>query len=173
MHRSVTGRDDFRLEFLHPLERAAALDAVRRHDLGVIALGRHFELRFVADGKLGRREMRAEEIAGEEDAVFFEEDAHRLRPMHPGHEDEFQRLAAERKRAPVLRFEERAAVERHLVAHHPPATRVGDDLGLGEEFEHRRYRAGVIELGVVGDDVVDRLDPGRLQAAMNSAVLGG
>ena len=73
---------------------------------------------------------------------------------------------------PVLRLEECAAVERHLVAHHSPATRVGDDLGLGEEFEHRRYRAGVIELGVVGDDVVDRLDPGRLQGGDERRGLG-
>ena len=172
VHRPVAGRDDFRLERLHPLERAAALDAVGRHDLGVVALGCYFELGFVADGELGRREVRAEEIAREEDAVFFEEDAHRLRPMHPRHENEFQRLAAERKLAPVLRLEERAAVERHLVAHHPPATRIGDDLGLGEEFEHRWYRASVIELGVVGDDIVDRLDAGRLQGGDELRGLG-
>ena len=105
---------------------------VRHHDLGVIPFSGHFDAGFIHGIQVARRQMRAEEIAGEHDPVFFQIGAHGFGPVNPGQENELQRLVAQRDPFPILYLNERTFIERHHIGHHPPTPRIRDDLGIGE-----------------------------------------
>ncbi len=127
----------------------------RHHDLGVVALGAVVHLVLVGERVVGGV-VRAEEVAAEEDLVLLQPGAHRLRPVHPGREEELERLVAEAQRLTVGDDLEARVVHVQVVDQHRPRLLVADDGQLGVALEQERGTAGVVLLHVVDDQVVRR-----------------
>jgi hypothetical protein len=87
---AVAGRDDLGRHGVDLLQVGRVLLAEGHHDLGVVALGRKIHVVLVVGVQGAGGEVRAEEIAGEEDLVLAQEAEHGLGPVHPGREHELQ-----------------------------------------------------------------------------------
>ncbi len=131
------------------------LGAEGHHDLGVVALGAVED--FVAVGEqVARRQVRAEEVAAEEDLVFGQPGAHGLGPVHPRREHEGQRLVAQREGLAVGHDQKAGVVDVQVVDQQRLGLGVADDGELGEALEQQGRAARVILLDVVDDQVVGR-----------------
>ena len=136
--------------------------AERHHDLGEVALGRLVDAALLGE-EVGGGQVRAEEVAAEQELLLLHVGRHRLRPVHPGGVDELQRQVAEREAVTVGHGREALVGQVEQVDEHPLAAVRADDLRLRIALEHGGQGAGVVLLGVVGDHVVDPRHVGELR----------
>ncbi len=107
--------------------------------------------------------MRPEEVTGKEDPVFLEVGEHRLRPVDPGSKDKLKRLSSQGEGLPITDDDEAIFRDMEMIDQEVTTLRVRHHLRAREPVKHNRYRARVILLGVVADDVVDLLHVELLQ----------
>ena len=159
INHAVTGGDHVDGRLLQPVEVFADLGPEGHHDFGVIALGRLIAAEFIGKDRIALGQMGAEKIAAEENPVLGQIGEHRLRPVHPGRQDELQRFPAKPQDASLADGQETVFRYGKQIDQQRLAFFVGHDSGFGIHVQNIGNGAGMILLGVMGDDVVDPRDP--------------
>ena len=132
------------------------------HDLGIVPLGR-FEHTGVAAGiQVRRGQVRAKQIAGEQDPVLGQVGDHRLGPVNPGGVDELQRLVAQRQDLAVLHRLDPLGGDAQVIDQQRLGLGAAQHDGLRVLRQDGGNGAGMVLLGVVRDDVIDVRDLGQL-----------
>ena len=157
---AVAGSDHVDLAPFERLERLLNMARVRHDDVGVVflRLRQHLGQAHLVVEVLRRREMLAERVVGEQDAVVFGIRGHIVGPVHHHGLSEGKRSLADAQGI--------ARLDRHVAAVavmggqtvHTVRT-AGVNFRTRSEVGNGRNRAGVILLYVVDDDV---LDTGRI-----------
>jgi len=129
---------------------------IGQNDVGVV--GRGFILQHVGGQLVGKplecREVHAESVLRKENAVLFQPGKHGIRPVDHARFHKLQIHVAQGKRFAVPdRLDRIIAVENVAQILHPHGG--GEHFFRPDPLDHLRQTAGVVLLGMVGDDIVD------------------
>ena len=152
---AVAGGDQVHLQAAQFLQVFGDDGPEGQHDLAEVALGRLVHPALVGHEQVAGGDVRAEEVAAEEDALLFQVAAHGLRPVDPGGVDETQGPVAKGQGLAVGHGPHPVLGQLQVIHEQGLALGRGQDLRLGVAFEQQGDGAGVVLLGVVADDVVD------------------
>ncbi|MBA7642947.1 hypothetical protein ES703_50656 [subsurface metagenome] len=134
------------------------MSAEGHHDFGIIPLGGFVDLPLVGHIEVGGGQVGAEEIAGKQYLVLSQIGEHRLRPVHPGGIDELQRPVSQRDSLFVSYGLKLFLGNHEQAGEHILTLGRAEHLGLGVFLQHLGDGAGVVLLGVVGNNIVYTLD---------------
>ena len=162
VERPVARRDDVDGKVLDLIQILPDDRPERHHDLGEISFRRLVDAGLVPDEKLRGREMRAEPVAAEQDPFLLEVGRHRLRPMDPRRVDEPERPVPQGDLLPVGDGPESILGDPEMVDEDALGQRRADELGPGVLRQDVRDPAGMVLLGVMGDEIIERRDVGKV-----------
>ncbi len=151
----VAGGDDLHVVALEFFKVLLDLIPERSHDLGEVALGRFLGSALVGDVEIGGGDVRPQEVAAEQDPVFFEVGDHGFRPVHPGCVDERESLASQCQLFAIAHGDECLLRDGKKIDEDVFSLGCAHHFGVRVFLEHQPDAAGVILFGVMRDDVVD------------------
>ena len=155
VHLAVAGGDQVDLQTCQLLQVLGDNGPEGQHDLAEVALGRLVHPALVGHEQVAGGDVRAEEVAAEEDTFLFQVAAHGLRPVDPGGVDETQGPVAKGQGLAVGHGPHPVLGQLQVIHQQGLALGRSQDLRLGVALEQHGDGAGVVLLGVLADDVVD------------------
>ncbi len=141
VNRAMAGRHNLYVVCRNLIEVFHYHTAKRHHYFSKISLGSCLLCRLILRIELARGKVRAEEIAGEEDLVFFQICEHRFRPMNPRRVNKPQCPSSKIDHVSVLHGDDPMPVYMQKIDEHLYAFRRADYFGLRIHFQYFRNRS--------------------------------